>query len=120
MDGFNVDAHRAAIDQDGYTIIRDFLSPEDLGEVRRVLAFYLGRRAGRNNFEGYRTERVYTLVARGRIFWKLAVDAFTKDNGGTEVIPRSHLWTDAEMAGVISQIMAESPEGQPRLAALSR
>jgi len=150
MHGFDLDAHGAAIDKDGYTIIPDFLSPEDLAEVRRVLGFYLGRRAGRNNFEGYRTERVYTLVARGRIFWKItldprvlalceryllpnflltasqaidihpgetpqpfhtddvfytvprprpmvslstivAVDAFTKDNGGTEVVPGSHL-----------------------------
>src|SRR5882724_8503320 len=74
MDGFDLDVHGAAIDKDGYTIIPDFLSPEDLAEVRRVLAFYLGSRAGRNNFEGYRTERVYTLVARGRIFWKIALD----------------------------------------------
>ena len=32
--------------------------------MRRVLAFYLGSRSGRNNFEGLATERVYTLVAR--------------------------------------------------------
>lgn len=179
MDGFDLDAHSEAIDRDGYTIIRDFLSPDDLAEVRRVLAFYLGSRAGRNNFEGYRTERVYTLIARGRVFWKIAldprvlslceryllpnflltasqaikispgetpqpfhaddlfytvprprpmislstivaVDAFTADNGGTEVVPGSHLWGDAELDGILGQIGAESPQGQERVAALAR
>ena len=64
MDGFDLDGHLAALDRDGYTIIADFLSSDDLAEVRRVLSFYLGSRSGRNNFEGYQTERVYTLVAR--------------------------------------------------------
>jgi len=30
----------------------------------------------------------------------VAVDAFTADNGGTEVIPGSHLWSDEEIGGV--------------------
>jgi ectoine hydroxylase-related dioxygenase (phytanoyl-CoA dioxygenase family) len=179
MDGFDLDAHSEAIDRDGYTVIHDFLSREDLAEVRRVLAFYLGSRAGRNNFEGYRTERVYTLVARGRVFWKIvldprvlslceryllpnflltasqaieispgetpqpfhaddlfytvprprpmislstiiAVDAFTADNGGTEVVPGSHLWGDADLDGILGEIVAESPRGQERVAALAR
>jgi ectoine hydroxylase-related dioxygenase (phytanoyl-CoA dioxygenase family) len=179
MDGFDLDAHGAAIDKEGYTIIPDFLSREDLAEVRGVLAFYLGDRTGRNNFEGYLTSRVYTLVARGRVFWKItldprilllceryllqnflltasqaieiqpgetpqpfhtddsfytlprprpmvslstivAVDAFTADNGGTEVVPGSHLWGDAELEGLMDQITAEAPAGQERIAALSR
>jgi len=74
MDGFDLDAHAAAIDRDGFTIVDNFLSPQELAEVRRVLAFYLGSHKGRNNFEGFATERVYTLVARGRIFWKIALD----------------------------------------------
>ena len=179
MDGFDLEAHAEAIDRDGFTILRDFLSPEDLAEVRRVLAFYLGSRAGRNNFEGHETERVYTLVARGRVFWKIAldprilalceryllpgflltasqaieiqpgetpqpfhaddlfytvprprpmislstivaVDDFTAENGGTEVLPGSHRWGDAELAPFIGQIDAESPEGQAPLAAAAR
>jgi ectoine hydroxylase-related dioxygenase (phytanoyl-CoA dioxygenase family) len=74
MANFDLEAHAAAIDGDGYTILPDLLGPDDLAEVRRVLDLYLGRRAGRNPFEGYRTERLYTLVARARIFWKIALD----------------------------------------------
>jgi ectoine hydroxylase-related dioxygenase (phytanoyl-CoA dioxygenase family) len=148
---FDVGRHAAAIERDGYTIIEDFLDAARLAEVRRVLGFYLGSHSGRNPFEGHSTERVYTLVARGRVFWDIAldarvlalcdrfllpgclltasqaicirpgeqpqdlhhddtfytvprprpmisistiaaVDAFTAENGGTEVIPGSHLW----------------------------
>jgi ectoine hydroxylase-related dioxygenase (phytanoyl-CoA dioxygenase family) len=178
MDGFDLETHAAAIERRGYTIIIDFLSAEQLAEVRRVLAFYLGTRRGRNNFEGQRTERVYTLIARGRVFWTIAldprilalcerylspgllltasqaiqihpgetpqpfhaddqfytvprprpmvslstivaVDAFTADNGGTEVIPGSHLWGDEEVAGLAGQVLDDAPHGQERFAALA-
>ena len=150
---FDLDAHAGAIERAGYTIIEDFLDEARLAEVRRVLGFYLGSHAGRNPFEGHRTERVYTLVARGRVFWDIAtdgrvqalcdrfllpgclltasqaicirpgekaqdfhhddvfytvprprpmislstiaaVDAFTAENGGTEILPGSHAWGD--------------------------
>jgi hypothetical protein len=71
---FDLACHAQRIGDDGYTIIPDFLSFAELAEVRRVLGFYLGTHVGRNDFEGTRTERVYTLVARGRIFWKIALD----------------------------------------------
>ena len=155
---FDVDGHVRRIEEGGYTVIEDFLAPDDLAEVRRVLGFYLGSHRGRNDFEGECTERVYTLVARGRVFWRLAldarvlalcerfllpnflltasqaiqihpgespqafhsddafyhlprlrpmvslstivaVDAFTAENGGTEVIPGSQRWSDADLAG---------------------
>jgi ectoine hydroxylase-related dioxygenase (phytanoyl-CoA dioxygenase family) len=148
---FDLEAHAGAIERDGYTIIEDFMDAARLAEVRRVLGFYLGSHSGRNPFEGHSTERVYTLVARGRVFWDIAldarvlalcdrfllpgclltasqaicirpgeqpqdlhyddnfytvprprpmisistiaaVDAFSAENGGTEVIPGSHLW----------------------------
>jgi len=148
---FDLEAHARAVERDGYTIIEDFLDATRLSEVRRVLGLYLGSHSGRNPFEGHSTERVYTLVARARIFWDIvldarilalcdrfllpnclltasqaicirpgetpqdlhhddtfytvprprpmismstiaAVDAFTAENGGTQVIPGSHLW----------------------------
>ena len=150
---FDLDAHARAIERDGYTLIPDFMDAARLAEVRRVLGFYLGTHSGRNPFEGHSTERVYTLVARGKVFWDIvldarvlalcdrfllpdclltasqaicirpgeqpqdfhhddtfytvprprpmisistiaAVDAFTAENGGTEIIPGSHLWGD--------------------------
>ena len=152
---FDLQHHIDAIERDGYTIIEDFLKPPVLAEARRVLSLYLGAHAGRNGFEGLNTERVYTLVARAKVFWEIvqdarvmalcerflmpnflltasqgiqinpgeepqpfhsddsfyhlphprsmvslstivAVDAFTPENGGTNLIPRSHLWGDAE------------------------
>jgi len=166
---FDLDAHASAIERDGYTIIPDFMNAARLAEVRRVLAFYLGTHSGRNPFEGHNTERVYTLVARGRIFWDIALDArvlalcerfllpnflltasqaicirpgerpqafhhddtfytvprprpmisistiaavdeFTAENGGTEVIPGSHLWGEDWSARVNDPTRGAKPE----------
>jgi ectoine hydroxylase-related dioxygenase (phytanoyl-CoA dioxygenase family) len=154
---FDADAHAAEIRERGYTIIEDFLDAATLAEFRRAIEPYLGSHHGRNDFEGFLTERVYTLVARGKVFEELAtdprlmtllsrfmegafllsathainlmpgetaqsihvddgfyrqprsspavgysvigaIDAFTAENGATEVIPGSHLWSDAELA----------------------
>lgn len=73
--GFDAASHIAAIERDGFTVIEDFLSPEVLAEVRRVLALYLDSNMGRNDFEGTKTERIYTLVARARVFWDIVLDA---------------------------------------------
>ena len=150
--------HLEELDAQGYTVILDFLSPARLEQVRGGLVPYLATHSGRNNFEGFLTERVYTLVGRGRVFEDIvedprilglldallrpgylisasqaicirpgetpqpihhddgfypvprprpsigfstvvAVDAFTAENGGTEVIPGSHRWNDADVAG---------------------
>ncbi|MCZ6830371.1 MAG: phytanoyl-CoA dioxygenase family protein [Gammaproteobacteria bacterium] len=142
----------------GYTEIAGFLSPRILAEVESALAKQLGTFQGRNNFEGTRTERVYTLVGRDKVFQEVvedarvmalceeflapnflltasqaisispgetpqpfhtddsfyplprprpmvslstivAVDAFTLANGGTQVIPASHLWDEEKLQG---------------------
>ncbi len=71
---FDITPHLAALAADGYTLIRDFLNPRQLAAVRAGLAPHLDSHSGRNDFEGYRTERVYTLVARGQIFEDLTED----------------------------------------------
>ena len=71
---FDLASHIRAIEADGYSVIEDFMSPAELAEVRRELAFYLGTHQGRNRFEGVQTERVYTLVARARVFWRMVLD----------------------------------------------
>ena len=72
---FDAEVHAHRLREQGYTIIEDFLSRDDLREVREGLAPFLRTHSGRNNFEGYKTERVYTLVARAKIFERLAQDA---------------------------------------------
>lgn len=72
--GFDVESHVQRMNAVGYTVIEDFLSPERIVAVRQGLAPYLTTHEGRNNFEGYKTERVYTLVARGKVFEDIVED----------------------------------------------
>ena len=59
----------AAIEEQGYVCIPELLDRATLDEVRAGLAPHLGEELlGRNDFEGHRTERVYSLVARGSVF----------------------------------------------------
>jgi ectoine hydroxylase-related dioxygenase (phytanoyl-CoA dioxygenase family) len=160
---FDLAEHARHIEESGFTVIADFLSADVLAEVRRVLGFYLGTYRGRTDFEGERTERVYTLVGRARVFWDIvldarimalcerfllpnflltasqaiqinpgetpqpfhsddafyhlprprpmvslstivAIDPFTPENGGTEVIAGSHRWSDDELAGTFDKM----------------
>lgn len=165
---FDAAAHLAALQAQGYTVIEDFLDAATLAEVRAGLVPHLDRHTGRNNFEGERTERVYTLVARGAVFERVAedarvlalldallqpgylltasqairilpgetpqpihaddvfyrvprprpaisistivaVDAFTAENGGTEIIPGSHAWGEDRIAGIYDGFAHDAP-----------
>ena len=72
--GFDLARHMGDLETQGFTVIEDYLSPEQLGQFRAGLAPYLGTYRGRNPFEGYTTERVYTLVGRGAVFEDSASD----------------------------------------------
>ena len=72
---FDADAHAAEVRAQGFTVIADFMDAETIQAVRDALAPYEDSHHGRNDFEGLRTERVYTLVARGKVFEHLAEDA---------------------------------------------
>lgn len=72
---FDVERHAARLAADGFTIIEDFLPASLLHAVREGLSPYLESWSGRNNFEGFKTERVYTLVARGKVFEDIVEDA---------------------------------------------
>ncbi|HZZ33072.1 MAG TPA: phytanoyl-CoA dioxygenase family protein [Phenylobacterium sp.] len=71
---FDADAHAGRIGEQGFTIIADFMGPDALAEFRTQLAPFLGSHRGRNDFEGFETERVYTLVARAKVFEDLATE----------------------------------------------
>jgi ectoine hydroxylase-related dioxygenase (phytanoyl-CoA dioxygenase family) len=72
--GFDLERHMAELEADGFTVIEDFLSAEQIAAFREGLAPYLGTYRGRNPFEGHTTERVYTLVGRGKVFEDSASD----------------------------------------------
>ena len=73
-DAFEAAGHLERMNRDGYTIIEDFLDPATLRAVREGLAPHFGTHRGRNPFEGLTTERVYTLVARGKVFEDITED----------------------------------------------
>ena len=72
--GFDAAAHIERIRRDGYTIIENILDEGGITDFRAGVAPHLGRWTGRNPFEGLKTERVYSLVARGRVFEHLDAD----------------------------------------------
>ena len=54
------------LDRDGFVVIERAIGPDVLGRVRDELDPYLGVGAhlGRNDFEGFATNRVYALLAK--------------------------------------------------------
>src|SRR5580765_6390414 len=72
--GFALESHAENMRRDGYTVIEDFLDAATRAAVREGTAPHLGSHRGRNSFEGLTTERVYTLVARGKVFERTAAD----------------------------------------------
>ena len=72
--GFDVAGHVERLHRDGYTIVENFLDADRLAAFRDGVEPWLGRYRGRNAFEGLKTERVYTLVARGKVFEDITDD----------------------------------------------
>lgn len=72
--GFDLDIHAERMRRDGYTIVENFLDADMLAQVRAGVAPHLGTYRGRNAFEGFTTERIYTLVGRGKVFEDIAED----------------------------------------------
>lgn len=153
-------AWRDAYDTDGYVVLEGLLNGGELAGIRDELTRVLAKGpSGRNDFEGTRTQRAYTLAGRGKVFERLiehpavlsimdelllpnylltasqaiaiapgetpqpahtddsfytiprprpaisvstmwAIDDFTEENGATEVIARSHRWSDEELVNM--------------------
>jgi Phytanoyl-CoA dioxygenase (PhyH) len=60
-----VDADLAHLARDGYLILPNLITAEECAEVRRAVRPLL-RERGRNAFEGIKTRRVYSVVAKTR------------------------------------------------------
>ena len=69
----DLDAELARLDRDGYVILPRVLGAAELDELTAALApLEAAGRMGRNDFEGERTTRVYSLAAKGDVFLRLA------------------------------------------------
>lgn len=70
-----LDAVIEDFDRDGYTIIENYLPPDDVArkkaDLHRVLR---STPTGRNDFEGFKTQRVYAFFGRTRAFDAQAID----------------------------------------------
>ena len=73
-EGFDVEAHTLRLTAQGFTVIADYMSADQLAQFREGLKGHLGTYRGRNRFEGLTTERVYTLVGRGKVYEEIAED----------------------------------------------
>jgi len=84
-----VEREVAAIRESGFVVLPDLIPAGDLVEMRRALTPALDAELyGRNDFEGHRTQRVYSLVAVAPVFTALVehprvlalCDAFLEPN----------------------------------------
>ncbi|WP_309606428.1 phytanoyl-CoA dioxygenase family protein [Phenylobacterium sp.] len=71
---FDADAHATRMRDQGFTVIENFLGAQSIAAFREALQPLLETHHGRNDFEGFKTERVYTLVARAKVFEDIAAD----------------------------------------------
>lgn len=60
-----VDADIAELERNGYVILQDLISPEDCNRIRAATLPLLYH-TGRNNFEGERTQRIYSVLEKTR------------------------------------------------------
>jgi ectoine hydroxylase-related dioxygenase (phytanoyl-CoA dioxygenase family) len=74
LDGRSFASWRQQFDERGYLVFERVLAPEFVRNIRSALAPYLARDlTGRNDFEGFRTNRVYALLAKSPVFAELAI-----------------------------------------------
>ena len=65
------DADLAQVQRDGYVILPDLLSTDELAEIKEAVAPLLDR-SGRNSFEGRCTQRVYSVLNKTRACDRIA------------------------------------------------
>ncbi|QIS10151.1 phytanoyl-CoA dioxygenase family protein [Nocardia arthritidis] len=71
VDSAVAEADLAAVQRDGYVILPDLLTPEQLDAIREAVAPLLDHK-GRNRFEGHATQRVYSVLNKTRVCDRLA------------------------------------------------
>lgn len=73
LDGRSFDDCYAEYDEQGYVTFENVMPPQDVDDVRAALEPYLTK-TGRNDFEGFKSNRVYALLAKSPdVFSKMAM-----------------------------------------------
>jgi len=91
MDETTLEAHLATIEEQGYCIIEDVISPALLTEIKGVVSRLADELeiAPRGNYaEGFATKRMYNLLDKDRAFWQMPVHE--------DVLPFAERLLDAE------------------------
>lgn len=74
LGGQSFQALKDRFDAEGYLIFERVLTPQQVADLKAALQPYLeGGKTGRNNFEGYATNRVYAMLAKSPLFAELAI-----------------------------------------------
>ncbi len=69
----HVERELSQIAEDGYAVLARVLTDSEIAELKAALEPYeRDRPMGRNNFEGERTQRVYSLAGKGEAFMRVA------------------------------------------------
>src|SRR5262249_23218306 len=110
---------KIALDARVLSLCERYLLPNFLLTASQAIEIQPGETPQPFHFDDvfYTVPRPRPMVSLSTI---VALDAFTADNGATEVVSGSHAWSDAELRGVFGQLTADSPEGQERIAAAAR
>ena len=70
--GTSIDSDLDHLHQQGYVVVPSLLTREQIDRIKAELAPYLrGTLRGRNDFEGFDTERVYALLAKAPVIAEL-------------------------------------------------
>lgn len=80
------------IRRDGYVVAPGLIAPSDVAEIKASLAPWLqGRQLGRNDFEGFASERVYALLAKAPLVARLVEHPVVLDVVGALLAPHFRL-----------------------------
>lgn len=63
IDSTEVDRYWQQVEQNGYVIIEDVITPELLQQTKDI-CYPLLEKTGRNSFEGAKTQRIYSVIAK--------------------------------------------------------